>query len=315
MCEACIDAPDLTGAVEILKHTAMTFDPADDLVRIAACRHGEIRYFSTDDTIGQALELYGEWAEADVHLMSQIVRPGDIVIEAGANIGTHTLALAQIVGERGCVHAFEPSPWAYSLLAANLASNGVTSVQTYQACVGAASGKLGFPMVSPRQITNLGAVGFHTIESLPEAEMRDCPLVSIDSLALSRIDLIKIDVEGYELEVLEGAMASIAALRPTIFIETQNAVAARLGWGGFAPAIIDRLRPLGYSFWHYPTPMFNRNNWRGHADNVFENMWSFDMLCVPRERFVVVGLVDAEIGSMRDSTYDEWESAAVVRIG
>jgi len=273
-----------------------------------------MRYYAGDTTIGRSLELYGEWAQAEVHLLEQIVRAGDTVIDVGANIGTHALAFAQMVGRHGRVHAFEPSSWNYDLLTANLAANNLTSVRSYQSCVGAAPGTVAFPLIGPLDGDNLGAVGFYLIEEWG-CETVERPITSIDSLALPRIDLIKIDVEGHELAVLDGAMATIAAARPAIFVEIINAVAVKSGEEGFAQAVIERLRPLGYHFWHYPTPLFNPSNWRGNDQNIFTDIWSFDMLCVPSDRFVVVGLSDAEKASRYETYPDRWRSSAVIRIG
>jgi FkbM family methyltransferase len=290
-------------------------DPLDAIV-VAACRHGMMHFCPADDTIGRSLSLYGEWGEAEVHLFAQIVRSGDTVIDAGANIGTHTVALAQLVGKHGCVHAFEPLPFSLGLLEANLAENGLPWVRCHAMCLGAATGSVTFPLVTPNDATNLGAMGFYIKELWPNCPTLERPIISIDSLELRRLDFIKIDVEGHELEVLDGAMATIAAKRPAIFVETVNTVAfTRHGDDGFAPQIVERLRPLGYSCWHYATPTFNPDNWRGCSDNVFPNLWSFDMLCVPRERFVVVGLPDAEIVPLLAARNSNWQAAAVMRIG
>jgi FkbM family methyltransferase len=242
------------------------------------------------------------------------VRRGDTVIDAGANIGTHSVALAQLVGKHGCVHAFEPLPFSFGLLEANVAENGLPWVRCHPTCVGAASGTVAYPLVSARHVNNLGSVGLYVKELWENCPTIERPIISIDSMALRRIDFIKIDVEGHELEVLDGAMTTIAAKRPAIFVETVNAVSARNGSNGFVPAVIERLRPLDYSFWHYLTPMFNHDNWRGSPENIFPSAWSIDMLCVPRDRFVVVGLANAEQVPVGRTAPDTWRAASVTRI-
>lgn len=290
-------------------------DPLD-MVTEAPCRYGMMHFSTADDTIGRSLELYGEWGEAEAHLFSQIVRRGDTVIDAGANIGTHTLALAQLVGKHGRVHAFEPLPFSFDLLEANIAANDHASVRCYPMCLGAESGTVEFPLATPQSASNLGAIGFYVKKMWPNCKTLERPIITIDSLALRRLDFIKIDVEGHELEVLDGAMATIAASRPALFVETINAVAiSDHGDDGFAPAIIERLRPLGYSFWHYVTPTYNPDNWRGNHDNVFPDLVSLDMLCVPREKFVVVGLADAEVVSLKRVRTRDWPAVSVSRIG
>lgn len=72
------------------------------------CRYGEMAFHHTDKWIGRSLDLYGEWSEGEVELFRNVVKPGDVVIEAGANVGALTIPLAKIVGDTGRVHAFEP---------------------------------------------------------------------------------------------------------------------------------------------------------------------------------------------------------------
>jgi len=65
-------------------------------------------YNKNDMYVGKSLELYGEFSEGEVDLFRQLVHQGDTVLEIGANLGAHTLVLAQLAGEGGCVYAFEP---------------------------------------------------------------------------------------------------------------------------------------------------------------------------------------------------------------
>src|SRR5208282_3272360 len=75
---------------------------------LAACRHGYLLYNPLDEYIGKSLDLYGEFSEGEVGVYRQLVRPGDVVIDAGANNGVFTLVFARAVGPAGRVIAFEP---------------------------------------------------------------------------------------------------------------------------------------------------------------------------------------------------------------
>ena len=85
-------------------------------LNLKACRHGLMLYFNTDLYVGDSITKYGEWAEVETELFSKLVQPGMTVVEAGANIGTHTLALANMVGPAGRVYAFEPQRRIFQLL-------------------------------------------------------------------------------------------------------------------------------------------------------------------------------------------------------
>src|SRR5690606_28828206 len=92
------------------------------------CRHGPMLFNKRDLYVGRSLATYGEFSEAEIGLFRQILRPGGVVVEAGANIGAHTVPLARMVGESGAVVAFEPQRLQFQLLCANLALNGMINV-------------------------------------------------------------------------------------------------------------------------------------------------------------------------------------------
>src|SRR5262245_44762739 len=116
--------------------------------RLRACRHGLMLYLASDTTIGQALELYGEFADSENTLMAETVKPGDVVLDVGANIGTVTLPLARRVGPSGLVISFEPQRIIFQHLCANIALNGLTHVDARRAAVRAAAGSIRVPSVS-----------------------------------------------------------------------------------------------------------------------------------------------------------------------
>src|ERR1041385_6647627 len=80
--------------------------PVPEFNRVKDCRYGKMIYNANDMYIGRALELYGEYCQGEADLFAQIVRPGDIVIDAGANIGGHTVFFARAVAPGGYVFAF-----------------------------------------------------------------------------------------------------------------------------------------------------------------------------------------------------------------
>lgn len=289
-------------------------DTGSSPLRFADCRHGRFVYFAGDDTIFESLARYGEWAEAEVAIFSQVVRPGDTVVEAGANIGTHTLPLARLVGPAGIVHAFEPQVCNNQMLGANIVNNGFDNIRNYQMALGDACEIVAFPQVWAYALSNYGAVGLYSQTILPDAPMLPCGMVTIDSLGLKRLDFIKIDVEGHEREVVLGAMESIAAHRPAIIAETINGFSLTQSKTGHLHWLIDRLAPLGYRFWHLVTPIYNSTNWRADPVNIFDGQTSQDLLCLPAERFVVSGLPDADTLYIPKPEPEAWRQVSVTRI-
>ena len=231
------------------------------------CRHGVMLFNHNDVYIGRSLELYGEWSEAEPELFRRFVRPGDVVVEAGANIGAHTLALAQQVGEAGTVYAFEPQRIAFQTLCANVALNSLTNIHCRQQALGAGPGEIVVPQLDLTRRGNFGRVslGHHK-------NGETVPVVTIDSLELPRCRLIKVDVEGMEQSVLEGASATIQKYRPVLYVENDRRQ--------HSAALIRCIMSLGYRlYWHYP-PIFNEDNWSGNPTNAFGKVVSVNMICV-----------------------------------
>jgi FkbM family methyltransferase len=171
---------------------------------------------STSDQVGRVLAISGVWEPPSTAVFTSVLRPGDICLDIGAHIGYFTLLASRLVGPRGHVYAFEPSPSSYAALCDNLARNRVQNVTALAVAVGGTPGEAvlhegpgtntGRSTLRDRQpngvpITTKGVVvDVRTpISCVPEQELR-------------RIRLIKIDVEGYEVEVLSG-LAPILELR------------------------------------------------------------------------------------------------------
>jgi len=143
-------------------------------------RHGLFAYLRNDAYIGRSLDLYGEWCEGEIAILRQIVRPGDTVLDVGANVGTHTIPLAGMVGPTGIVHAFEPQRITHQLLCANIALNGHLNVHAHNAGVGAREGRMVVPhLPSLDHPANFGAF------SLLDRRAGDIGrIVTVDSLGV-----------------------------------------------------------------------------------------------------------------------------------
>ena len=214
-----------------------------DLLVTADCRHGRITYLRTDSIIGKSLELYGEWCEGEIILFSRLLHVGDVVVDVGANIGTHALALAKLVGASGIVYAYEPQRMIYEILQNNVEANHLPNVRLNWAAVGAADSTGHIPEIDYSVQNNFGEV------STGHGEL-EVPMIALDSLKLPRLNLIKIDVEGAEAEVLRGATSTIAQQRPILYVENN-----KLEKSGELVALIRNMgyRPVSYTHLTLPT--------------------------------------------------------------
>lgn len=232
-----------------------------------------------DNTIGRSLFHYGEWTHSELAVIGQLIRPGMVVADVGANIGTHALAMSKMVGPKGAVVAIEPQPFTFRILSANLLTNGCQNVLAMNAGVSDTEGWIDMPELNYGASGNFGALsiegrsadlaGVKARIPVPQLRLDDVP-------ALSNVALIKIDVEGMEKSVLAGASQIIKKNRPVLYVENEYP-------GEKSEALINYIVGLGYEIYWDIAPLFTEKNHLGNKNNVFSNIICINMLCVPAE--------------------------------
>lgn len=243
-------------------------------LKLHTARHGDLFHFADDSVIGAALGRYGEWAEQELYLLHQLVRPGDTVIDAGANVGCHALALARFVGNAGRVIAIEAQPAMFDLLATNVTLNSAGCVRCVFALADRASGATSFALDLAAPAGNYGAVSFADGQRRQAVGARlPVAVLALDDLGLDRCALVKIDVEGMELEVLQGAQRLLLECAPHLYFEQAT--------DKQRAQIFELLRGMGYQlYWHVANP-FNRANFHGAHVNMFGGACETNVLAVP----------------------------------
>lgn len=159
----------------------------------------------------------------DMAFVAHLLRPDEVFADVGANIGAYSLVAAACAGAR-CV-AFEPTQLAYRYLAENVALNRLQErIELRQCAVGAQAGSI-------RITAGMGEVN-HVLESGEAGESIEVPMVALDGFFAGRTPpaFIKIDVEGFESAVVEGAAELIAARRPLALLMELAGHGARYGY-------------------------------------------------------------------------------------
>jgi FkbM family methyltransferase len=192
------------------KEVAETRPPAT--VR-AVTAEGKLDLFLNDLFLTPALLTHGEYCQGEITLLTRFLKPGALIVEAGGNVGAHTLPLARIVGAQGHIHSFEPQLEANLLLRSNVAMAELGNVTVHDAALSDAMQGLRMERPSYSSVWNTGGLTVHHELGEP------IDAITIDSLELERCDLIKLDVEGHERKALGGARATIDRFRPIIFVE------------------------------------------------------------------------------------------------
>ena len=153
---------------------------------------------------------------------------GVVAVDCGANIGTHAVSWARQMTNWGSVVAIEAQEKIYYALAGNVALNNCFNVRAINAAVGNLMGKMNIPTLDYRAPASFGSLELRPARhpedigqtvDYAEAHLISVDAITVDSLALERIDFLKIDVEGMELDVLAGASQSIPRSRPVILVE------------------------------------------------------------------------------------------------
>lgn len=203
-----------------------------------------------------------KWVEAnsalnyDPVVINQIVpllSEGDCIVEGGANIGTHTVAYAEKVGENGGVIAFDPNPDAVECLKHNCVK--LKNVRIHEWALGDTR-----RMVQLHQEPNAGA------SYVFPGKNGKIECIPLDALHFSRLDFIKLDIEGFELFALRGAVLTLLKHRPKLLIEMNREALERNGHS--YSQVFAFLRGARYDF----TPL--NPEWRLETDQ-------YDLLALP----------------------------------
>jgi FkbM family methyltransferase len=239
---------------------------------IVTTRYGQMRTIDADSIVSKSLELYGEWANEELAVIETLVDEGDTLLDIGAFIGTHTLAFSKFVGVQGAVISFEPRIETYSVLIDNVNRNFIRNVT----CVNKGlSDRPSTAIVSQIDICSSNNFGALSLASnlIDETRTDELTITTIDSCNFSRVNLLKVDVEGMELAVLRGGEETIQRFRPLIFCEC-NDVNSGIEVCRFA-------RSNGYKVYGHLSNAFCPLNFNGASENIFGNAKEASLLLLP----------------------------------
>lgn len=181
------------------------------------------------ETVGWGCFLHRRWEPHVERALREHLRPGHRAIDVGANLGYFTAVMADAVGPSGRVWSFEPTPPIADDLEVSIAANGHSQVEVFRTALGDHAGTVSISF-DPRLAGNSSLIGpgseSSTAYPVPMARLDD--LYDQGRVGLPR--LIKVDVEGAELGVLQGATALITAARPVVVFEVNADMSQAAGW-------------------------------------------------------------------------------------
>ena len=185
---------------------------------------------ANDQYIGRSIEVYGAWAQDDIDLIGGLV---DLLLQnkdritfydVGANIGTHTVAVARRFADRVAVRSFEAQRQVYYVLCGNVAINGLDNVHVHHAAVSDQGNKtIEIDLPDYTMPNNFGGLELIKTQRTDNQYMtktlsESVPTVTIDQFS-EPVDFLKLDIEGMEHMALAGAVKTIKQHRPICFVE------------------------------------------------------------------------------------------------
>ncbi len=196
------------------------------------------------------------YLEREMLGLPAVVGPGSVCIDIGAAAGLYTVALSQLAGPTGQVHSIEPLPFVHPLWTRVLRGGTGRNVHRHALALGVEPGKgtMSVPMGRYGAVTGRSFLAWKTDGLGSNSEFRGHKEVPVEvdtldglctRLDLTRLDFLKIDVEGAELHVLEGGREAVDRFRPTILVEIEDRHITR--YRHSAQTIVDWFTDRGYT--------------------------------------------------------------------
>lgn len=233
---------------------------------IADTLRGRFLYHKKDVYFSRLLEKYGEYCEDEAEVFQKFASPDGVFLDVGANLGYFSVAMSP---HYAAVYAFEPQRLIYQLLCGNAALNGCINIAALRCAVGNSNEDVFVPVLDPYAENSSGCVDLREKHRGERVEQ-----LKIDDIRFSRVDCMKIDVEGMEVEVLKGAEETIKRHRPAIYLEAND--------NGRRLELWDAAKSLGYRCWWHFSRHFRDENFNGYEFDG-DVTCGINWLCLPAE--------------------------------
>ena len=221
--------------------------------KVVQSEYGPMIINANDQYIGRSIEVYGYWAKEDIDIIKSLI--GLLLTEKskvsyydiGANIGTHSVALAKTYSDKIKVRSFEAQRQIYYILCGNIAINGLDNVHAYHYAMSNKSGEMiDIDLPDYNMPNNFGGLELIKSERSDNQYMMKNNTEAVETVCVDDfdepVDFIKMDIEGMEHLALEGSKKTITKYRPICFVEM---------WKCDMAAVKDFFKKLNYVAYQY----------------------------------------------------------------
>ena len=239
------------------------------MLRNIKTKYGQMYYYKNDKFIGASLEYYGEYTGLEIDYIKSYIQDNDIIIDIGANIGTHTLAYSSLV-PNGQVLSFEPNQKNYNVLVKNVKQNSLDNVHVF---LSGLSDYVGLDKITDYDPAEPGNYGTMKLDS---TGTQVCFVNKLDNVCNFNkpVKFVKMDVEGLEPNIIMGGCNFIAHHKPLIQYECMSKNTAKA-----VEEIFTNYFPK-YNLYWMPIFNYNQNNYRNNPTNIFVNSGVVNILAV-----------------------------------
>lgn len=227
-------------------------------------RWGPVKYFLKDEYVGRSVHYYGEYNPDETEMIIHLAKPDMLCLDIGANIGCISQALVKSGFE---VVSFEPQPEVFNLLQFNCPDSKV-----YNVALGKEKSSAQMPKIYYSEKNNVGGLSLNTKSHLGSYTV---PVETLDSYNFDNVGFIKIDVEGFEEQVLLGGKETINKYKPTLYIEDDRIHNRK--------ALRDLIKQMGYTIQEHQPALYRENNFFNYKKDVWKLPYaSHNIICLPQ---------------------------------
>lgn len=213
------------------------------------------------EAVNSGVVILGSWNQFETNVLKAILQPGDVVIDVGAFMGSYSLLVSKLIGGEGKVYAFEPSPDHLRKLKRNILLNNFRNIQTFNLALSNKKGVVKFYVAGSRSSLMKNEAESHMDKKVKPIKVKAVTLNDfVNKERIKHIDFIKIDVEGWDLQVLKGASNILKGKdAPDIMVEVIDDQLKRAGSSSYD--LIKYMKSFAY------TPyIFTRNGLRPYEE-------------------------------------------------